>query len=113
MRVKMLAARVFAVLAVVIGGLGVAATATQAEEFYGGGPRPGFYHRGGSYYGHGGYRPGWGGGYRPGPYRPGYGGGFIYNRPGDGLPPLPARRVPGGIVVNRPGDGIPPVFIPR
>ena len=37
---------------------------------------------------------------------PGWAGGFIYDRPGDGLPPLPAYRLPGGgWVVNRPGDG--------
>ena len=126
MRILKQAAQLFGVAAVAVGCLSLATLEAKAGEYdhgsyrpghhgsgyrpghHGGGHRPG-YHGGGFRpgYGYGSYRPGWGGGYRPG-----YGG-VIYNRPGDGLPPLPGHRVPGGVVVNRPGDGIPPIFIPR
>jgi len=112
MRITKTAARVLGVLAIAAGCLIVAAPEAKAGYPYGGGYGGGF--RPG--YG-GGFRPGYGGGHRPGyggVYRPGgYNGGFIYNRPGDGLPPMPGHRVPGGVFVNRPGDGRPPVFIPR
>ncbi|SIO31929.1 hypothetical protein SAMN05444166_3752 [Singulisphaera sp. GP187] len=121
MRVHQMAAQLFGLAAVAVGCL--AAGEAKADYPYSGG-----------YYGesyHGGYRGGYGGGYRGGyggGYRGGYGGyrgGSIYNRPGDGLPPLynrrgdglpplPVYRTPGGgLVANRPGDGIPPIYIHR
>src|SRR4051812_8165979 len=100
MRVTKMAAQLFGGMAVAVGCLGLATTDAKAGDYHGGyrshqgGYQPGY---GGYRHGYGGYNTGRNGGYNSGwngGYRPG---GFIYNRPGDGLPPLPAHRVPGGI----------------
>ncbi|WP_435016070.1 hypothetical protein TA3x_003630 [Tundrisphaera sp. TA3] len=74
--------------------------------YHGGGYGGGYggYHGGSQYVGHGGYVYN-----RPGDGRP-----PVYNRPGDGLPPLPAQRLPNGqYLVNQPGDGLPPFVVGR
>jgi hypothetical protein len=107
MRLTRMAARVFGVVAVAVGCLGVA---TEAKAgVFGGGRYGGGYYNGGRY--NNGFRPGYrfGGGYRPGygygGYRPGYGygGGGFY----------PGGSYNGGFSSNRPGYGRPQIFIPR
>src|SRR4051794_21376222 len=102
------AAQLFGMAAVAVGCL--APVEAKAEHPHGGG-------HGGHHEGHGGGHGGGYGGYRwvnGGWYTwPTRYGGYLYNRPGDGLPPLPAYRTPGGgWVVNRLGDGIPPIYLP-
>jgi len=104
MRIAMKAARVLGAAAVVVSGLGLAAPESRGGEVYVGGYRSGGHHgghgqHGHGHHGHGHHGHGHGHGHRPGGYWPGWGWGY---RPGYG-----------GVIYNRRGDGIPPILIPR